>query len=182
MIDAEDLELVKRCRAGERDAFERLVEKYQRAIFNLALRMVQSPDDAEDIAQTAFLKAYERLETYKEKHKFFSWLYRIAVNESLSFLEERKRFSGLDEASQIPEPEKADTAEASDLSARIEEALMELKVEYRAVTVLKHFEGLSYEEIGQILDIPEKKVKSRLFTARQMLRDILVRKGLGRND
>jgi RNA polymerase sigma-70 factor, ECF subfamily len=182
MIEPEDLELVRRCRNGEREGFGQLVEKYQRAIFNLALRMVHSPDDAEDVAQAAFVKAYERLETFNEQHKFFSWLYRIAINEALNFLEERKRFGGLEEAKNVAEPEAADVAEISDRRARIEEALMELKVEYRAVTVLKHFEGLSYEEIGQILDIPEKKVKSRLFTARQMLRDILVKKGLGQND
>jgi RNA polymerase sigma-70 factor, ECF subfamily len=182
MTDAEDLELVHRCRAGDRSAFERLVEKYQGAIFNLALRMVQSQEDAEDIAQTAFLKAFERLETFNAEFRFFSWLYRIAVNESLSFLESRKRFSGLEEADQIADPGQVDPVEASDLSAKMEQALMQLSVDYRAVVVLKHFEGLSYEEIGQILEIPEKKVKSRLFSARQILRDILVKKGLGRHD
>jgi RNA polymerase sigma-70 factor, ECF subfamily len=182
MTDAEDLELVHRCRAGDRSAFEHLVDKYQGAIFNLALRMVQSQEDAEDIAQTAFLKAFERLETFNARFRFFSWLYRIAVNESLSFLEARKRFSGLEEADQIANPEQVDPAEASDLSAKLEEALMQLSVDYRAVVVLKHFEGLSYEEISQILEIPEKKVKSRLFSARQILRDILVKKGVGQHD
>lgn len=182
MADAEDLELVYRCRAGERAAFEQLVDKYQRAIFSLALRMVQNQEDAEDIAQTAFLKAFERLETFNARFRFFSWLYRIAVNESLSFLEARKRLSGLEEADQIANPEQVDPAEASDLSAKMEEALMQLTVDYRAVVVLKHFEGLSYEEISQILEIPEKKVKSRLFSARQILRDILVEKGLGKHD
>jgi RNA polymerase sigma-70 factor (ECF subfamily) len=180
MIDTEDLSLVERCRNGDRAAFERLIEKYQKAIYNLALRMVRQ--DAEDVTQTTFLKAFESIETYKPGYKFFSWLYRIAYNECLDLLDERKRTQTLEEAESVPQSEDQDGVEARDESGKIEEALMELKIEHRAVVLLKHFEGLSYEEIGQILDISEKKVKSRLFTARQILRDILVQKGLGNVD
>lgn len=179
MIDAEDIDLVERCRKGDRSAFERLIEKYQKAIYNLALRMVGQ--DAEDVTQTTFLKVFESIHTYKPEYKFFSWLYRIAFNECLDLLESKKRIETLEEAESVPQPE-VDEVEAREVRGKIDEALMELKVEHRAVVLLKHFEGLSYEEIGQILDISEKKVKSRLFTARQILRDILVQKGLGNVD
>jgi RNA polymerase sigma-70 factor (ECF subfamily) len=182
MVGSDDRRLVEQCLAGDRGAFEQLVEKYQKAVYNLALRMVHDPDDAEDVSQNAFLKAFDRLSGYKTEYRFFSWLYRIAVNESLSFLEERRRYENLEDAGAVEDTGQSDTVEADDIREKIEAGLMELKAEYRAVVVLKHFEGLSYEEIGQILEIDEKRVKSRLFTARQLLRDILVRKGLRGDD
>jgi RNA polymerase sigma-70 factor (ECF subfamily) len=182
MVEADDRRLVEQCLAGDHGAFEHLVGKYQKAIYNLALRMVQDPDDAEDVAQSAFVKAFDRLSGYKPEFKFFSWLYRIALNESLSFLEQRKRFESLEDAGAVEDAGRKDPAEEDDLREKIASGLMELKPDYRVVVVLKHLEGLSYEEIGQILDIDEKRVKSRLFTARQLLRDILVKKGLGGND
>jgi RNA polymerase sigma-70 factor (ECF subfamily) len=182
MVDSDDRRLVERCLTGDRSAFEGLVDKYQRAVYNLALRMVQGPEDAEDIAQAAFVKAYERLGTYKSEYRFFSWLYRIAVNESLDFLEHKKRFTGLGDAEEVAAVEEADRGETEELSAMLGNALQELKPDHRAVVVLKHLEGLSYEEIGRILQIPEKKVKSRLFSARQSLRDLLMKKGVGKDD
>ncbi len=182
MIDSDDLQLVGRCLAGDRAAFEGLVDKYQKAVYNLALRMVQRPEDAEDVAQAAFVKAYEKLRTYKPEYRFFSWLYRIAVNESLDFLEERKRFTALEDAGDVASDEGVDPGDSERASAQLEAALQELKPDYRAVVVLKHLEGLAYDEIARILQISEKKVKSRLFSARQILRDILTRKGLGKDD
>jgi len=182
MILDEDLGLVRHSLAGDRSAFERIVEKYQKTVFNVALRMTHEAGDAEDIAQEVFLKAYERLKSFNPKYKFFSWLYRIAVNESLNSLERKKRYQGLDEQLTVQGPDLDETVEANERSRKIEDAMMELNVDHRAVVVLKHFEGFSYEEIAQILEISEKKVKSRLFTARQVLRDILLKKGFGNND
>lgn len=178
MKEADDQQVVRRCLGGDIKAFELLVERYQGVVYNIALRMVKDPEDAEDISQAAFLKAYEKLGTYKESFRFYSWLYRIAVNEALNFLDRQKRFTRLDDGIEDNREAVEDIADARERNERIQEALMELKPEHRAVLVLKHFEELSYDEIGDILGIPMKRVKSRLFTARQVLRGILVKKGI----
>jgi RNA polymerase sigma-70 factor (ECF subfamily) len=178
MKEADDFQVVRRCLGGEVRAFELLVEKYQGVVYNIALRMVKDPEDAEDIAQAAFVKAYERLASYHEKYRFYSWLYRITINEALNFLDRQKRFTRLDE--RLEDTGQAlDTAyEMLERDERLQESLMELKPEYRAIVILKHFEEFSYEEIGTILNIPVNRVRSRLYSARQMLREILVKKGI----
>jgi RNA polymerase sigma-70 factor, ECF subfamily len=183
MTTQADEELVRRCLEGDRGAFGTLVEKYQATIYNVALRMVHDTADAEDVAQVAFVRAFQKLSTFDPKFKFFSWLYRIVVNEALNILKQRQRFEPL-EAEEVSETaeetgREEERVEGEDLERRIQECLMELKVEYRTVVVLKHFQELSYAEIGQILDIPEKTVKSRLFSARAVLRMILRKKGIG---
>ncbi len=183
MTTQADEELVRKCLEGDRGAFGTLVERYQATVYNVALRMVHDRADAEDVAQVAFVRAFQKLSTFDPKFKFFSWLYRIVVNEALNHLKQRQRFEPL-EADTIGEtPDEGETEEEKeegrDLERRIQECLMELKIEYRTVVVLKHFQDLSYAEIGQILDIPEKTVKSRLFTARSVLRMILRKKGIG---
>jgi RNA polymerase sigma-70 factor (ECF subfamily) len=182
MTEQSDEDLVRQCRAGEIKSFDLLVERHQRIIFNLALRMMRNSDDAADVSQSVFVKAYENLERFDPQFKFFSWLYRIAVNESLNALEQKKRFEGL-EGNDLA----ADTADEKDDDTvreerRIQDGLMMLSVDQRAVIVLKHMQGLSYREIAQILDLPEKTIKSRLFSARQTFKDILKKKGVRRND
>ncbi len=178
MKDADDVQAVRRCLGGDVRAFELLVEKYQGVVFNIALRMARDTEDAEDISQTAFLKAYEKLGTYRETFRFYSWLYRIAVNEALNFLDRQKRFTRLDERIEDSGQALDVAGETRERDERIQEALMELKPDHRVVLILRHFEDFSYDEIGAILDIPMKRVKSRLFTARQVLREILVKKGI----
>lgn len=182
MTEQDDLMLVRQCLEGNTKAFESIVDKYQKAIFNVAFRMVSDYDDAEDIAQSVFIKAFEKLATFNPKYKFFSWLYRMAVNESLNFLNQRKRLQELDKnfVSKTKRPDEA--YDDIELSQNIQNALMHLKPDYRAILVLKHFEDFSYEEIGYVLGIPEKTVKSRLYTARQLLKDILLKKGIVTND
>ena len=177
MVD-DDLSLVQYSLKGDQIAFGKLVEKYQRLVFNLALNMSKDYDDAADITQSVFLKVYEKLSTFNPKYKFFSWLYRIAVNESLNLVQKQGRTEALVEetASDIPTPDGA--VESGDVTQGIQDALLELDVNYRVVVILKHFQDLSYEEIASILDIPEKLVKSRLFTARTMLRTICKRRGV----
>jgi RNA polymerase sigma-70 factor (ECF subfamily) len=179
MTERTDEEIVRQCRAGDRKAFDVLIDRHQRLVYNVALRMVRDADDAADIAQGVFLKVYEKLDGFDERFRFFSWLYKIAVNESLNFLNHRKKFDGLDGLDVAEEEPEGIDDEAAAREEKIQDGLMLLKVEHRAVVVLKHMQGLSYEEIGQILDLPEKMVKSRLFTARQSLKQILKRKGLG---
>lgn len=180
MTESDDLILVRQCQNGDRRAFEELVVRYERKMFNVALRMTRSCSDAEDIAQTTFLKAYEKIGSFDEGHKFFSWLYRIAVNESLNHLHQRKQCEELNEdiVADMKSPEEA--FDDDQTSEDVQRALMQLKEDHRAVIVLKHLQDLTYGEISDILRIPEKKVKSRLFTARLMLKEILLEKGLAR--
>lgn len=168
-----DLQLVRRCQQGDRGAFEILVVQYERPIFNAAYRMLDSRDDARDVTQTVFLKAFEKLDSYNPKYKFYSWIYRIALNESVNVLNGRKRLTPVDDeqASNWKTPEE--TARSDEVHDRVQEALMLISSDYRSVIVLKHFSGCSYSDIAQILQIQEKTVKSRLFTARQRLREAL---------
>jgi len=182
MSEQDDEVLVSRCLGGDRSAFEALVERYQGPLFNLALRMTQRYADAEDITQSAFLKAYEGLSSFKPGRKFFSWLYRIAVNETLNFLRGKRLHEPLSEDMPAEEADGIRELARGEASARIQEALMELSVEYRTVVVLKHLQELPYADISQILDIPEKTVKSRLFSARMQMRAVLTQKGVRLHD
>jgi RNA polymerase sigma-70 factor (ECF subfamily) len=178
MEEQDDKDLVRRCLKGDQKAFESLLDRYQKPIYNVALRMLGDDDDAADLTQTVFVKAYEKLGSYNEHYKFFSWLYKSAVNASLNFLEQKKRFDVLTDRELSREPRVEDQVEASDRVEKLENAILELKTEYRIVIVLRHFHDLSYDEMGTILDLPAKTVKSRLFTARQMLKEILLRAGV----
>lgn len=169
-----DSDLVRRCRAGDRAAFESLVDHYERTIFNAAYRMLDSRDDAKDVTQTVFLKVFERLDSYDPKYRFYSWIYRIALNESINLLNGRKRLKPVDEEQPSDWGTPEDNARSSQLCDRVQEALMLISDEYRSVIVLKHFMGCSYSDISRILEIEEKTVKSRLFTARHRLRDALL--------
>jgi RNA polymerase sigma-70 factor (ECF subfamily) len=172
-----DEKLVSRLQRGDREAFDVVVAQYERPIFNVAYRMVGDYDEAADVTQTAFIKAFQRIETFNPRYKFFSWLYRIAVNEALNQLERRRRLLPIEDDHPSPRPapdDDLDRVEASDL---LERALLRLKLDHRIVIVLKHLLFLSYREIANILDIEEKTVKSRLFTARQALKVELTRQG-----
>lgn len=152
------------------------MDRYQKPLFNVALRMLGNVEDAEDVTQTVFLNAFRKLRTYDPKYRFFSWVYRMTVNESLNTLKRRKRTVPLDPERPVPAPGAgADrTTEAQDLVGR---ALMRLTPDDRAVVVLKHFASFSYEEIADVLEIPARTVKSRLFTARDRLRTVLREQG-----
>jgi RNA polymerase sigma-70 factor (ECF subfamily) len=173
----DDATLVRRCRDGDRAAFERLVVRYQKPVFNAALRLLRNPEDARDVAQVTFLKVFEHLADYNPSFKFYSWIYRIAINESLNALGSRKPCEGFndEEADTAPGPDRQ--LEGEQTGQAIEEALMRIKPELRAVVVLRHFMHLSYQDMGDILLLPEKTVKSRLHSARQLLRDCLLQRG-----
>ena len=177
MKEDDDATLVRRCRDADRAAFERLVVRYQKPVFNAALRLLRDPEDARDVAQTTFLKVFEHIADYDPSFKFYSWIYRIAVNESLNALGSRKPCEGLngEEADAAPGPDRQ--LEGEQTGQAIEEALMRLKPELRTVIVLRHFMHLSYQDMSDILLLPEKTVKSRLYSARQLLRDHLLQYG-----
>lgn len=173
MTTTDDGDLVLRCLEGDRWAFGVLVERYQMPIFNAALRMVRSAEDAADITQSVFLKAYENLHRFDPKFKFFSWIYRIAIHESINFVERRRPSVPLDETRRDDRPRPDGALELSELSHRVQEALMRVSAQHRAVIVLRHFLGCSYREIADVLNLPEKTVKSRLFSARKTLKQVL---------
>jgi len=160
--------VVARCLAGDTAAFAQLVERYERVLFSVALRMLGNPEDARDATQDAFVKVFQRLHDYKPEHRFFSWIYRILTNECLNALRARRP--------QEPDiPEMAITSgalEALELEERrraVQTAIGALPADYRDVLILRHFAELSYEEVADTLAIPVKTVKSRLYTARQQL-------------
>ena len=168
--------LVERCRDGDRAAFTELVIRYQRPIYNAAYRVLGNSEDASDIAQAVFLRVAERLDDYDPQFRFFSWIYRIALNESLNLLRRNGRDVPLDDEIDPPDAESAGPeaqASGAELSRRVQRALMRMRADDRTVLTLRHFSECSYREIGEILDLQEKKVKSRLFEARQRLRVLL---------
>lgn len=172
-----DAKLVADCRKGIPGAFETLLDQYERPVFNVALRMVSNLEDARDITQSVFLKAFEKLDSYDSRYRFYSWVYRIAINESLNFIKRRSRDEPLSDDRLSPDRSPEDAASQADLVQLIQEALMALKPAHRAVIVLKHFRGFAYREMAEILDLPEKTVKSRLFSARRCLRQALCANG-----
>ena len=171
-MDEQDRALVRQFLEGHRDAGESLVDRYQKRLFNLALRMTGDVQDAEDITQTVFLNAFLKLSTYDPRFKFFSWIYRMTVNESLNLLKRRRPSVQLEDGPEIPVAAASPdgSAEAED---RVGKALKSLGPNDRAVVVLRHFLLFSYQEIAEVLEIPAQTVKSRLFTARERLRLIL---------
>lgn len=178
MSENADAARVRECLAGDPQAFAALVEQYEKPVYNLALRMLRNSEDARDIAQSVFMKAYQNLSNYDPQYKFYSWIYRMAINESLNILRVRGRNAGpVDE--RVPE-EGAGPAEllAEDQTREVVlEAVERLKPEYRAVIVLRYFVDRDYEDMGEILGIDAKTVKSRLYTARQLLKDQLSSRG-----
>lgn len=174
--DEQDRALVKRCLEGERDAAGGLVDRYQKRLFNVALRMLNNVQDAEDVTQTVFLNAFLELRTYNPRYKFFSWIYRMTVNESLNLLKRRKPTVTLDDEFDIRAPGAAPDR-AAEVQDRVGKALMSLKPDDRAVVVLRHFVSFSYQEIADVLEVPARTVKSRLYTARERLR-LTLREGV----
>lgn len=173
-----DAALVARCLRGDTEAFDELVRRHEKALYNGALRMVRNSEDARDIVQGVFVKAYEKLATYDPERKFFSWIYRMMINASLNWIEARRHYQDLDterpSADLSPEGEFVRGEE----TRHIEAALGRLKPEHRLVVVLKYFGELSYDELGYVLDLPEKTVKSRLYEARRLLATYMMDAGV----
>jgi RNA polymerase sigma-70 factor (ECF subfamily) len=170
----EDVVWVARCLRGDSSAFEAIVKRYQRALFSVACRLLGNYEDALDATQNAFLRAYEGLDTYDPNRRFFSWIYRIAVNECLNARRARRPGEPLSEQLEAPPGDgPLQNVEAMERSELIDAALVRLSEEHRLVVVLRHFADLSYTEISEAIGVPEKTVKSRLFEARQRLGELL---------
>jgi len=174
MTEREDAEIVVACLNGEVEAFSALVERYERVVYNLALRMLGNAEDARDASQTAFLRAYESLGRFDPQRRFFSWIYRITMNECLNQIERRRRFEPV--VADLPsKDDPGDRVEARETGEQIDRALRALSREQREVVVLRHFLEMSYDEIADALLIETKTVKSRLYEARQRLCVLLPR-------
>ena len=173
MNNVGDRELIENCMNGDKRAFEGLLSRYEKPVFNAAYRMLNNPEDARDVTQTVFLKVIENLDSFDPKYKFFSWIYRIALNESINCLKKQNRLDPLDRepVSETIGPEEQTGSEQ--MSQSMQTALMTIKAEYRTVIVLKHFVDCSYEEIGQILNISSSTSRSQYTRARQKLVEIL---------
>ena len=171
--DAVDAASIRRCLDGEPAAFAGIVERYQRLLFTVALRMLGDQDEAADATQTAFVKAYRRLDTFDPAQRFFSWMYRILVNECLNVRRDRRPHDPL-----TPElvvgGSPADLLELKERRHRVQAAILALPPDYREVIVLRHYAELSYEEIASTLHVSPGLVKSRLHEARQRLGQLLL--------
>jgi len=168
-----DRALARRYLDGERPAGDELVDRYHRTVFNVALRMLGNVQDAEDVTQTAFGNAFAALDSYDPRYRFFSWIYRMTVNESMNTLKRRRNVVSLDGSFDVPAAGGVSES-ATEAEEQVGRALLELKPDDRAVVVLRHFVSFSYEEISDVLGVPVRTVKSRLFTARERLRQSLL--------
>ena len=169
-----DAALVNGCIQGDRRAMSQLVSQYQKPVFNAAYRILGNMDDAADATQTVFLKVFEHIGDYDQRFKFFSWVYRIAINESLNQVKKRRPQESLDDSQASPWQGPSEELESARLCQKVQDALMLLNEDYRTVVVLKHISGCSYQQIAGILQLPEKTVKSRLYSARQLLKKTLL--------
>jgi RNA polymerase sigma-70 factor, ECF subfamily len=189
-IDAgepDDVELVKRCQAGDSSAFDDLITRYRSKVFTMIYGMVQNEQDAWDLAQEGFLKAWKSIHRFKGESSFYTWLYRIMTNVTIDSLR-RKGIRGEAEfddriapvnvepgsrttPSSSPLPNKK--LEYREIRERIDEAIAKLSPEHRAVIVMKEIEDLQYSEIAEILSCSLGTVMSRLFYARKKLQNLL---------
>jgi RNA polymerase sigma-70 factor, ECF subfamily len=166
------MELLERHRRGDPHAFASLVARYEKPIYNAAFRVLGRAQDASDVAQEVFLRIFERLDDYDPRHKFFSWIYRIAVNESIDMLRRTGREDPLEDDADFQAADSVDPQwqyEARQAAVRVQRALMGMKVDDRVVITLRHFAECGYADMAAILAIDEKTVKSRLFEARRRL-------------
>jgi RNA polymerase sigma-70 factor (ECF subfamily) len=175
MSATDDNRLIEAALKGDADAFGTLVERYQRPLYNAALRITGNRDDALEATQSAFLNVFDKLHTFDPAHRFFSWIFRAVVNEALDTTSRKRRFvedEGVVE-SRLADGDPESELSSSEESARVRRALNGLAVDHRVVLVLRHFHDLSYAEMADLIGIPEKTVKSRLFSARRELRVLL---------
>ena len=183
-MDTDDAALVERVRGGDVAAFEPLVEKYRQRVYRLAYNVVRNSEDAWDVAQEAFIKAYQALPGFRGQSAFYTWLFRIVMNVAHDKVRQRGaqgRAFGTERVAEeewertMPDPgEEPDTAAArAEQRARITRALDALPEHHRAIIMLSDLEGLSYREIADVLNIPMGTVMSRLHNARKRLRAVL---------
>jgi len=181
-MDASDLAVVARVRAGDHDAFRFLVERHSRSVFRLAYRLTGHEQDAEDVVQETFLRAFRQIRRFESRSSFATWLYRITVNCSHDLLRQRPRAGSrqsLDDPDGAVAKELVDASAAADplrklasrrIGERVRAAMHGLSEQERSAFVMRHFEGLSIDEIGRVLDVKTSAAKHSVFRAVQKLR------------
>lgn len=178
--------LVKSAQQGDLSAYDELVQRYQERIYATIYHMTANHEDANDLAQEAFIKAFRALESFKGDSSFFTWVYRIAVNKTINFLKQRKKRQQMslddldfnaehdpDLVALISEKTPRRELNLTELQGRLNEALQKLSETHRLVVTLHDIQGLSHEEISKIMDCNTGTVRSRLFYARQQLQAYL---------
>jgi RNA polymerase sigma-70 factor (ECF subfamily) len=176
-----DKELVRRVQKGDRRAFDLLFSRYQHKILNLVSRYLRDREDVEDVTQEAFIKAFRALPRFRGESAFYTWLYRIAINTAKNHLVSRSRrppgididvedAEFMDGADVLRESENPEAALARDeLSAEIDQAISQLPDDLRSAVTLREFDGLTYEQIAEIMDCPVGTIRSRIFRAREAI-------------
>ena len=183
-FDPPDLELVKRCQDGDSDAFRVLVERYQQRATRLAFRYVKRIDDAQDIAQDAFIRVFKSIKEFRNESQFYTWFYRILVNLALDHLRRNKNQASEFQDGVLLRSQSAAEAQLKTTNPREElwkkqrrkaivESIDSLPPDQRTTVILREIDGLSYEEIAQVTKVPIGTVMSRLFYARRKLQDKL---------
>jgi RNA polymerase sigma-70 factor (ECF subfamily) len=185
IVTSDDLRLIQLSLAGNREAFGELVLKHQDRLFGTLVHMLGSFHDARDVAQDAFLLAYEKLGTFRQESSFYSWLFRIAYNAAISrrrrergmpvSLDERRGRTGLEPSDPSLSTDPAGQLQSEESQRLVREALDSLGEEYRDAIIMKEIEGLRYEEIARLQQCPIGTVRSRIHRARQLLREKLER-------
>ena len=180
-MERTDLELVQQCQAGEMSAFQELVSRYHQKVYMVILGLLRNREDALEVAQETFFRAYRKINGFQGGSSFYTWLYRIAVNLSIDTQRRQKRnpldfretmdgvFESQNEVARDPFADVHD----KELREKLNRAINELTPEHKAVIVLRTIEGLSYKDIGEILGCSEGTVMSRLHYARKKLQDKL---------
>ena len=179
-----DWDLVRQCKRGDPDAFGKLVRLHQQPVFNFCLRLLRNVEDAEDIAQEAFVQAYRNIKKFQPRAKFSTWLFTIAKNLSLNLIRNEKRGKrrmvpiddgpeGVTVATGVADQPDSEAVERETATV-VRAAIERLSPEHGLVIVLRDLEGLSYNEIGVVMDCRAGTVKSRLFRARAGLKEILL--------
>ena len=181
-MEENDPALVARVHDGDVDAFRLLVDRHSRSVFQLAYRMTGNEQDAEDVVQETFLRAFRNLKRYESRSQFSTWIYRIAANYSLDLMRTRKRVADhasedgeRDWLSELPAPTPApdQLAYSSQVRTSVQQAMNELTAQERTAFVMRHYEGLSVEEISAALDIGQNAAKHSVFRAVRKLRKAL---------
>jgi RNA polymerase sigma-70 factor (ECF subfamily) len=175
MTGRDDQSLIAACRAGDSDAFGELVRRYQDRLYPTLLRLAGRPDDALDLLQDVFLRAYLKLGHFHGESSFYTWLYRLAVNLALSDRRRRRPAPppAVEPAEAFGHSDPAGPLLQAERERRVHEAIAALAPEHRAVVVMKDLDGLPYEEIATILKVPVGTVRSRLHRARNELKERL---------
>jgi RNA polymerase sigma-70 factor (ECF subfamily) len=175
----DDTQLVKASQQGDQDAFALLVQKHQRRVFNVSLRMLRDYEEASEVTQEAFLAAWQGLPSFRGEACFATWLYRIAYNCSLRQLEQHKReraLQGAIQAEQIleevnKERQVEDILELRGRQTLVREQMENLPARYRIVLILRHLQDMTYEEMADMLTMPVGTIKTHLFRARHLLKE-----------